>query len=185
MATSSFRDPSSEPLVDDLLRAVAGGSRVAFVEVYNLTGPRVLGLINTVLGDPAQSEEVAQEVFVEIWQTAARFDPVTGSGAAWVMTVAHRRAVDRVRASQASRGRDREAPRNAVAEGVDASVEQERVQAALACLSESQREAIDLAYRQGFTHTEIALRLGVPQSAVKTWLYEGLLALREQLRVLS
>src|SRR5690606_12797936 len=95
-------DGSAGDLVADLLVRVAGGDQVAFAELYDLLSPRVFGLIVRVLVNRAQSEEVLQEVFLEIWQSAARFAPNKGQGRSWILTIAHRRAVDRVRASQSS-----------------------------------------------------------------------------------
>lgn len=81
----------------ELLRLVARGDEEAFGEVYDLVSPVVYGLVRRVLRDPAQSEEVAQEVLVEVWRSACRYDERRGSPQAWVTTLAHRRAVDRVR----------------------------------------------------------------------------------------
>ncbi|HEX5859115.1 MAG TPA: sigma factor, partial [Microbacterium sp.] len=89
-----------------LLERVAAGDRAAFSALYDMLSPRAFGLILRVLVDRSQSEEVLQEVFLEVWQSAARFAPNRGQGRSWVLTIAHRRAVDRVRAAQASTDRD-------------------------------------------------------------------------------
>src|SRR5689334_21939407 len=96
---------SATPDATALLAAVARGDEAAFGKLYDLVAPRVYGLVRRVLRDPAQAEEVAQEVLVEVWRTAARYDPARGSASSWVLTIAHRRAVDRVRAEQASADR--------------------------------------------------------------------------------
>ncbi|WP_082475330.1 sigma-70 family RNA polymerase sigma factor [Frigoribacterium sp. Leaf172] len=177
---------------DELLHRVAGGDQVAFAELYDQTAPRVLGLIKRLLKDHSQSEEVAQEVFLEIWQTAARFDTTRGSAASWMLTMAHRRAVDRVRASQAGRDRDLRigvrdmSPEfDSVTESVEIRIEHERVERALARLTELQRQAVQLAYYGGYSHSEVATMLGVPIGTVKTRLRDGMIRLRDEMGVAS
>lgn len=171
-----------------LMLRIRDADRDAFAELYDLFAPRVLGLIRRVLVDPAQSEEIAQEVFLEVWQRAAGFDPDRGTVTAWLMTLAHRRAVDRVRAAQSSRERDerigiRDIPVafDSVAENAEIRVEHERVARALERLGENQREAVILAYYAGFTQTEIAERLKIPLGTVKTRIRDGMIKLRELL----
>lgn len=142
--------------VADLLVRVASGDQAAFAALYDSLSSRVFGLILRVLVNRAQSEEVLQEVFLEIWQSASRFAPNKGQGRTWVMTIAHRRAVDRVRASQSSADRDVRAgyrdlgvAHDSVAERVELGIEGERVVAALTGLPEAQREALVLAYYGG------------------------------------
>ncbi len=91
---------------NNLLAHIAHGDRRAFAELYDRTAPRVLGLITQCLRDPVQSEEVTREVFLELWQNAARLDKAKGKAMPWMLTVGHRRAIDRVRTSQSSRDRD-------------------------------------------------------------------------------
>ena len=177
---------------DELLHRVADGDQVAFGELYDQTAPRVLGLIKRLLKDHSQSEEVAQEVFLEIWQTASRFDTTRGSAASWMLTMAHRRAVDRVRASQAGRDRDLRigvrdmAPEyDSVTESVEIRIEHERVERALARLTELQRQAVQLAYYGGYSHSEVATMLGVPIGTVKTRLRDGMIRLRDEMGVAS
>lgn len=186
-------DATAQPeVISALLGRVAGGDQGAFAELYDATAPRVLGLIRRVLIDPAQSEEVAQEVFLEIWQTAPRFDSTRGAAMTWIMTMAHRRAIDRIRSSQSGRDRDvaigirdLATPYDDVAETVETSVEHERVTVAMARLSELQREAVSLAYYGGLTQTEVAERLKVPLGTVKTRIRDGMLRLRTELGVAS
>jgi RNA polymerase sigma-70 factor, ECF subfamily len=178
-------DPPGEGL-DALLTRVAGGDQAAFEAVYDrLAGP-VYGLIAAVLRDPAQSEEVAQEVLLEIWRTAARFDPARGSAAAWAATIAHRRAVDRVRSESAAAHRESRfaaepgpPPGDEVAEAVTASLEAERVRRCLDGLSELQRESITLAYYKGYTYPQVAAALNVGLAAVKARIRDGLVRLRD------
>lgn len=176
--------------LEDLLTAVATGDRAAFAELYDRTAPRVLGLIKRLLIDHSQSEEVAQEVFLEIWQTAVRYQPSKGAAVTWMLTMAHRRAVDRVRSSQSSRDRDVrigirdfEPGFDQVSESVEVSVEHERVSKALARLTELQRQAVKLAYYGGLSHSEIAARLSIPIGTVKTRLRDGMIRLRDELGV--
>ncbi|GMA29332.1 RNA polymerase sigma factor SigK [Arenivirga flava] len=181
------RAPAS---LEDLLTAVAAGDRAAFAELYDRTAPRVLGLIKRLLIDHSQSEEVAQEVFLEIWQTAARYQPNKGAAVTWMLTMAHRRAVDRVRSSQSSRDRDVrigirdfEPGFDQVSESVEVSVEHERVSKALGRLTELQRQAVKLAYYGGLSHSEIAAKLSIPIGTVKTRLRDGMIRLRDELGV--
>lgn len=175
-----------------LLSRVAVGDQGAFAELYDALCARVLGLVRSVLVDHAQSEEVTQEVFLEVWQTAPRFDVSRGSVSAWIMTMAHRRAIDRVRASQSGRDRDArigirnfDAPYDNVAETVETTIENERVQRAMTQLSELQRQALTLAYYGGLTQAEVAAALDVPLGTVKTRLRDGMMRLRDELGVAS
>jgi len=176
--------------LDALLVRTAAGDQAAFSQFYDATASRVLGLIRRLLIDAAQSEEVAQEVFLEAWQSAARFDPNKGRAQTWILTMAHRRAVDRIRASQASRDRDaavgiRDLPTayDQVAETVEVRVEHERVEVAMRTLSEPQRRAITLAYYGGLSQSEVAAELGIPLGTAKTRLRDAMIRLREELGV--
>jgi RNA polymerase sigma-70 factor, ECF subfamily len=173
-----------------LLARVAGADRGAFAELYDMLSPRAFGLIARILVDRAQAEEVLQEVFLEIWQSAGRFAPNRGQGRSWILTIAHRRAVDRVRASQASTDRDVRAglrdlhsEPEAVADQAELRIEGRRVTHALAALPEAQREALTLAYFGGYSQSEIAALVGAPLGTVKTRIRDGLSRLREQLGV--
>ena len=177
--------PASPPTVDELLARVGGGDRAAFAALYDQTAPRLFGLIRRLVVDPAQAEEVTQDVYLEIWQSAARFDVARGSAIAWMFTLAHRRAVDRIRSSQAARdrdlrigARDLDVPVDSVAEAAETIIEHERVQGALGELSDLQRECVALAYYGGLTQSEIAERLQVPLGTVKTRLRDGMIRLR-------
>jgi RNA polymerase sigma-70 factor (ECF subfamily) len=184
---------SGEPLTQDqLLARVAQGDQAAFAALYDQIAPRVLGLVRRLLRDHAQSEEVTQEIFLEIWQTATRYDSNKGGASTWIMTMAHRRAVDRVRASQASRDRDTkigirdyDAQYDNVSETVQTRVEHERVEKAMLRLTELQRQAVSLAYYGGYSHSEVATLLSVPIGTVKTRLRDGMIRLRDELGVAS
>jgi RNA polymerase sigma-70 factor (ECF subfamily) len=157
-----------------------------------MLSPRAFGLILRVLVDRSQSEEVLQEVFLEIWQSAARFAPNKGQGRSWVLTIAHRRAVDRVRSAQASTDRDVRAgfrdmdvAHDGVAEEVELRIEGQRVSEALATLPDPQREAITLAYFGGYSQSEIAALVGAPLGTIKTRMRDGLSRLRAEMGVTS
>lgn len=183
---------SVTPSNEDLLRRVATGDRDAFAALYDETAARVFGLVKRLLRDHAQSEEVTQEIFLEIWQTAARYDQNKGGAMAWMLTMAHRRAVDRVRASQASRDRDvrigirDHAPAfDSVVENVEIAIESERVKEAMMRLTELQRQAVQLAYFGGYSHREVSAMLSVPIGTVKTRFRDGMIRLRDELGVAS
>lgn len=175
---------------EELISRIAQGDESAFEALYDDISSKVFGLIRRVLRDASQSEEVLQEVFVEVWQQAARYDADRGRATSWIMVMAHRRAVDRVRASQSSKERDlREGIKefqdsyDDVQDTVEAHMEGERVQLALKTLSEAQRKAIELAYFGGYTHQEVAGLLEVPVGTVKTRIRDGMIKLRDQLGV--
>ncbi|GAA2913693.1 RNA polymerase sigma-70 factor (ECF subfamily) [Microbacterium keratanolyticum] len=183
-------DGSAGDLAAELLARVASGDQDAFAELYDLLSARVFGLILRIVVNRAQSEEVLQEVFFEIWQSATRFAPNKGQGRSWILTIAHRRAVDRVRASQSSNDRDVrvgmrdiEVAHDSVAEQVQLSIEGERVGRALTQLPEAQREAIVLAYYGGYSQSEISVLTGTPLGTIKTRMRDGMSRLRTAMGV--
>jgi RNA polymerase sigma-70 factor, ECF subfamily len=175
---------------DRLLPLVARGDQQAFEELYGLVAAPVYGLVRRVLRDSAQSEEVAQEVLLEIWRSAGRYDPGRGSAVAWILTVAHRRAVDRVRAARTANEYELRVGSaggggpafDHVAEEVESTMERERVRHCLGSLTELQRQSVTLAYYDGYTYREVASQLSVPLGTVKTRMRDGLMRLRECLR---
>jgi RNA polymerase sigma-70 factor (ECF subfamily) len=174
----------------DLLARVARGDQVAFEAVYDGVVPAVFGMVRRVVRDPAQSEEVTQDVLLEVWRSASRFEAAKGSAMTWVMTLAHRRAVDRVRSAQASAQRESaaataEADPQDVAEAALDRVEHERVRRCLGSLTELQREAVTLAYYGGYTYQQVAGLLGVALGTVKTRMRDGLIRLRDCMGVES
>jgi RNA polymerase sigma-70 factor (ECF subfamily) len=178
-------DPGAPADAGQLLRAVARGDERAFERLYELVAARVYGLIRRVLRDPAQAEEVAQEVLVEVWRTAARFDPARGSATAWVFTIAHRRVVDRVRAERAAAERDIrvgagtiDTPYDAVVDEVSGRLERQQVRRCLDDLTELQRESVTLAYYQGHTYAQVAELLGASVPTIKARMRDGLIRLR-------
>jgi RNA polymerase sigma-70 factor (ECF subfamily) len=173
-----------------LMAAIARGDEGAFAELYDRMSRVVYGVVRKVVRDPSQSDEVTQEVFVEVWRTATRFAADRGSVQTWVLTMAHRRAIDRVRSEQASRDRtervghrDRVRPFDEVSEHVQTRFEHQQVRAALEHLTDLQREAIELAFYGGHTYREVAELLDAPLGTVKTRMRDGLIRLRDAMGV--
>jgi len=169
----------SAPEAESLLRRLTGGDAAALGEFYDRYAGLVNGLALRILRNPAEAEDVVQEVFVQVWRQAERFDPARGSPEAWLCTIARTRALDRLR-RRASR---REDPADA-APGASAPPRTEEalaVRKALEGLSADQRHALELAYYEGLTHTEIAARLGEPLGTVKTRIRTAMIRLRDVL----
>ncbi|MFD8596856.1 ECF RNA polymerase sigma factor SigK [Kitasatospora sp. NPDC059646] len=178
------------PDLQELIDRIALGDQDAFSRLYDAVAGPVLGLVRRVLRDPAQSEEVAQEVMLEVWRTAPRYRPESGNVMPWVMTIAHHRAVDRVRAAQAAADRDRRAAATAhttafdeVAEQVEGRLEREQVRRCMRMLTELQRESLTLAYYRGYTYPQVAEVLGAPLGTVKTRMRDALIRMRDCLGV--
>lgn len=177
----------------ELMSRVSRGDEAAFAEVYDALAGAVFGLARRVVRDPAQAEEVAQEVMLEVWRKAARYSASSGTVRTWVLTITHRRAVDRVRSAQAASDRDQRAassgalaqgvPFDEVVEQVEVNLDAERVRSALAGLTQVQRECVVLAYYGGQTQSDVAALLGIPLGTVKTRLRDGLIRLRDALGV--
>ncbi|GAA4991266.1 sigma-70 family RNA polymerase sigma factor [Kitasatospora paranensis] len=174
--------------LDGVMPLVAAGDERAFGLLYDAMAGPVLGLVRRVLRDAAQSEEVTQEVLLEVWRTAARYRPERGGVAAWVLTIAHSRAVDRVRSVRASADRDRRVtaashlpPSDEVVEAVERRLDGDRVRECLGELSEVQRQCLTLAYYGGLTQTQIADAVGAPLGTVKTRMRDGLIRMRRLL----
>ena len=185
MTLAPVQHAELSPSDDDLVVAFSRGDERAFAAFYDRTASRVHGLVRRVLVDRAQSEEVVQEVFLAVWQDASRFDPARGTALSWLLVQARRRAIDRVRSSQASRDRDvavgvrdLDPVRDDVAETAAVRLEHARVTRALGGLSAVQRQALELTYWGGLTHAVAASRAGVPLGTMKTRLRDGLIALR-------
>jgi RNA polymerase sigma-70 factor (ECF subfamily) len=187
-------DPSPEGTgavaLAGLLRLSARGDETAFAQLYDQTSSRIFGLVLRVVRDPAQAEEVTQEVFLQVWRTASRYDEAKGSALSWLMTLAHRRAVDRVRSAEAAGRQDttyhqsaHQVPHDTTAEAAETSMEGRRVRSALTELTDVQRQALELAYFGGYTHTEVASMLDLPVGTAKTRIRDGLIRLRDAMGV--
>jgi RNA polymerase sigma-70 factor, ECF subfamily len=170
--------------LEALICAVARGDQAAFEAVCARAGPAVFGVVRAVVRDPFQVEEVCQEVLLDVWCAASRFEPGRGSALAWVTTIAHRRAVDRVRSEHRSaerqlRAASHQVDYDQVAEAVEISLDRERVRRCLGSLTSVQRESVTLAYYGGYTLRQVAALLAVPEGTVKTRMRDGLIRLRD------
>jgi RNA polymerase sigma-70 factor (ECF subfamily) len=188
--TSNASARTADLSVEALIGRSARGDDDAFARLYDATAAAVFGTVVRVVRDRSQSEEVVQEAYLEIWRHAARFDPAAGSGRTWVLTIAHRRAVDRVRWAQAATERERRASEQSAArayddvvETVERSLEAEQLRRCLDGLTELQRESVTLAYYRGYTYPEVARLLDTPLGTVKTRMRDGLIRLRDCLGV--
>lgn len=202
-ATASRIDGQSPPGVDDggavtdvagrsdveLVELVACGDRRAFGVLYDRHFRNIYWLVLRVLRAPAHAEEVTQEVFVQAWRIATRYDPARGAPGTWLRTIAHRRAVDRVRTEQSARDRDRRVAAatgtvgavDPVGDHVELAAEHVAVGVALAGLTDLQREAVTLAYFGGYTYRRVAELLGIPTPTAKSRIRDGLVRLRDTL----
>jgi RNA polymerase sigma-70 factor (ECF subfamily) len=176
--------------LDALLRQVARRDADAFAVLFDRTRARVYGLVARVLRDSGYSEETTQEVYLEVWRTADAFDSAKGSALSWLMTMAHRRAIDRVRAEQAATARESrygaaavDPPSDVVAESALAADERRRVTACLDGLTDVQRQCIEMAYYGGLTYTEVSQRLSANLSTIKSRMRDALRRLRNCLGV--
>ncbi len=186
---------SNDPPLSELMLDVARGSTHSFERLYDAVADQVYGIALRVLRDPSLAEDAAQEALLEVWSTAPRFDARRGTARGWILTIAHRRAVDRVRReeSHANRARADFATRPTVDPSDDGPAkvidtlqgewEAARIRRALAGLSALQREALSLAYWRGLTHREVAAELGIPLGTAKARLRDGILHMRDLLEV--
>ena len=176
---------SSEPGdVDALLGKVSRGDSGAFEELYDELGSAVYGVARRVVRDPNRAEDVAQEVFLEVWRKAPSFDEGRGSAKTWVLTIAHRRAVDAVRRNESQKKYDSQTIPDEVHhdEPGDRVIEAEEhgaVRDCLQTLTELQMESVRLAYFNGYTYAEVATLLDKPLPTIKTRMRDGLIRLRD------
>jgi RNA polymerase sigma-70 factor, ECF subfamily len=186
----SMTGPRHGSDLDALLHRVARRDANAFAALYDHTRTRVYGLVTRVLRDSGYSEETTQEVYLEVWRTADAYDSAKGSALSWLMTMAHRRAIDRVRAEQSAAQRESrygaftlDPPRDVVAESAIAADERRRVAECLDGLTDIQRQCIEMAYYGGLTYTEVSQRLSANLSTIKSRMRDALRGLRNCLGV--
>jgi len=170
--------------VDALVSRVARADASAFEALYDELSAAVFGLARRVVRDPARAEDVTQEVFLEVWRKAARFDSTLGKAKTWVMTIAHRRAVDAVRRNESQKRQDEKTAPEQVshdepADSLIAAEEQGAVRECLETLTDLQLEAVRLAYFNGYTYSEVATLLDRPLPTIKTRMRDGLIRLRD------
>jgi len=187
-SASGASAPSANEGLVQLLKACSLGEEAAFAALYDATAARLFGLVLRTVRDRAQAEEVTQDAYLDIWRNSSRFDPDRGSALSWLMTIGHRKAVDRVRSAEATRRRDtayeareQAAPFDQTVEEAHRNLDAQRVRKALATLTETQRGALELAYFGGYTHSEVAVMLDLPLGTAKTRIRDGLIRLRDTL----
>ena len=192
-ASAQLSDRAQEAAeLADLVHRVSRGDADSFARLYDATSARTYGVIWRVLRSADHAAEVTQEVYTEVWRQAARFEESKGSVTAWITTMAHRRAIDRVRSVTSEVARDEHYARvepgreiDHVWEGVSSRLDADRVRKGMESLTAIQREALTLAYFGGYTQSQVAERLKVPLGTVKTRIRDGLISLRNVLGVES
>ena len=187
----SVLPPGSGLTSEELLTRAGTGDEHAFELFYQRVAGPILGLVHQLLRNRSQAEEVTQEVLLELWRTACRYRAEKGKAISWALTIAHHRAVDRVREEQARRGREVKAtferrydrPFDDAAEAAEHEDERDQVRRCLDRLTELQRQAVTMAYYEGHTYAEVATIVGSPAGTVKTRMRDGLIRLRDCLGV--
>jgi RNA polymerase sigma-70 factor, ECF subfamily len=186
LGLASGPSAASGRTLDDHLLATGRGDEAALAQVYDAMAPAVFGVAKRVVRDPARAEEITQDVFLSVWRFATRFDPAKGSAQTWILTLTHRRAVDVVRAEEASTRRENRAaatagdtPFDSVQEQATTRIEGEQVRRCLGSLTELQRKAVTLAYYGGYSYPEVSALLNVNLSTIKTRMRDGLIRMRD------
>jgi RNA polymerase sigma-70 factor (ECF subfamily) len=176
--------------LSDLLRRSGLGDEAAFAAFYDATSARAYGLALRVVRNPAHAEEVTQEAYLDAWRSSTRYDPARGSAVGWLLTIVHRKSVDRIRSVEAATNRDETWNRETTptdhdqtSEAAHASLDAARIRGAVATLTDVQRRAVELTYFGGYTHTEVATLLDVPLGTAKTRIRDGLIRLRDLMGV--
>lgn len=176
-------------MLRELLAAAAMGDRTAFSNLYDRTSSRIYGLAFRVVRDRQYAEEIVQEAYLQYWQKAGEYQPGRGSVITWMMTIAHRRAVDRVRSEELQQQRmshygalSVETPRNIPLEVVVQTDEARTLRTCLGTLTELQRSCIEMSYFGGLTYPEVARHTDTPLPTIKSRIRDGLRRLRTCLR---
>ena len=176
-----------------LLSAVADGDVAAFEQLYDRHAPVLYAMLLRILSNPEDAQEVLQEAFVKAWNDATRYDPSRGSEMAWLISIARSRGIDRIRSRKVRWDREKDAARDnsirsaavegmAAIDAVVATEEQRAVRRALAQIPEAQRQALEMAYFDGLSQSEIAEKLATPLGTIKTRMQLGMRKMRETLR---
>jgi RNA polymerase sigma-70 factor, ECF subfamily len=182
-----------DPSVSSLLPAVARGDIAAFEELYDRYSSTLYALLIRILGNSEDAQEVLQETYMKAWTSAKMFDAVRGSEIAWLISIARSRGIDRLRSRKIRGDREDEAgreistttgfvDRSGGAEHAIQSEQRVAVRGALAELPDAQRVALELAYFEGLSQSEIAERLHEPLGTVKTRMQLGMKKLRDRLQ---
>jgi RNA polymerase sigma-70 factor (ECF subfamily) len=180
--------PGAGDEVSELLGRVARGDSAAFARLYDALSGSVHGLARRVVRDPERAEDVAQEVFLEVWRKAPTYEPSKGTAKTWILTIAHRRAVDAVRRNEASRKYEArtlvdDVQHDNPGDGLLVREEQKQVRDCLKTLTDLQLESVQLAYYNGYTYSEVATLLDKPLPTIKTRMRDGLIRLRDCMEV--
>lgn len=187
MATGASYDQSQ--VLGELLAESAGGDRAAFARLYDLTSSRIYGLAVRVVRDRNYAEEVVQEAYLQFWQKAGDYSPHRGSVISWMMTITHRRAVDRVRSEELQQRRLRDfgsenatVPTESTLDLVVGREETQTVRNCLDRLTDLQRHSIEMSYFGGLTYPEVAEQTDTPLPTIKSRIRDGLQRLKNCIR---
>ena len=190
ISTKPVNEPEATDRDIELLRQIAAGDRAAFAEFYDRHSMLMFSVAAKILNNTGEAEDVLQEVFVQIWEKAGRFDPKLGKASSWAAILIRNRAIDRIRASQRrTRLAEEAGAAHTIATEVSDSANEnvyghdkaKFIHSAIVELPEEQRQAIELAYFSGLTQDEISKKLNTPLGTIKARIRRGLLKLRDQL----
>jgi RNA polymerase sigma-70 factor (ECF subfamily) len=195
MIGSTLNETEMEPVTDEvLMKDISRRRHGALAELYGRHSKRLRATVDGVVHEQSEADDVLQETFLQVWEEAGRYSPKAGKPLGWMVTIARRRAIDRLRRRQAySRARERyeervtqdsQTPRQDAAEGFVLNDLRHFLKKSLRALPRFQREAVELAFFKGLSHREIAMVTHAPLGTVKTRLELGLQKLTHSLRPL-